>query len=381
MTLNPITRILAGRTAKMVIGILVIVEAVFISESFTTLLEITIKFGGDAWSLATLLALKMPQIIDFGLPIAIVIGFYFAITSARDNSELIVCAAAGISWKRLPVFALQIGGLGMVVSLLVSGYGLPMASYAKRIAIAQMYSAQITRQLLDPSPKITLREIGDNTLITLPGGSENGELRDNLFVYHPSVAGKLHVSLAEDWTVTRTNKSGQEGVFSANLRQFTDYSLQSRDQQLSTARVNQFSLEFKLSDLLREVDRKRRDDEVFLVGLAGLFSTSEPTDARGILGEKIARALLCPAAALLALLGAALSQFRFARLTALPFALAGVLTLDILGREILSNAAVAGVWPLSLAIAGVLAIFLLPTALVLAFTGEKVIFPLKDSTG
>lgn len=385
MTLNPITRILAGRTAKMVIGILVIVEAVFVSESFTTLLEITLEFGGGAWDLATLLLLKMPEIIDFGLPLAMVIGFYFAITTARDNSELIVCAAAGVSWSRLPLFAFQIGVIGFLTSILISGYGVPLASYAKRIAIAQMYSTQITRQLLNPSADVTIQEMNGNTVITLNGVNEGGAPKPNLFVYHPQTANKgdesWHVSLAQDWVVSETDEAGH---FRADLLSFTDYSGSSSDQPMSITQVNSMSMTFELDDLLRKVDRARRKDEVFLVALAEMFATSDgggKTVERAIFGEKLARALLCPVAAALALFGAAFSQYKYGRLTALPLALIGVLGADILSREILSTAAIAGILPLILAALGVAFMTLTPPAIFLFFNGEKVIFPLKDPVG
>jgi len=391
MTLNPITRILAGRTAMMVIGILVIVEAVFVSESFTTLLEITIRFGGGAGALAVLLLLKMPEIIGFGLPIALLIGFYFAVTMARDNSELIVCAAAGVSWRRLPAFALLIGTLGMGASLLVSGYGVPMANYAKRMAVAQMYSDQITRQLLTPSPKITLQEMADKTLITVAAAQNIGAAnapRGNLFVHHTSQKGAWHVSLAQNWQVTRAQETG---MFTATLNSFTDYwgqsaTAETADQPLSTTRVQNMSIDFELADLLREIDRTRRKDEVFLGAFGAIFKSGTgdfdlKTDVRTVFGEKIARALLCPAAALLALFAAALSQFRFGRLTALPVALGGVLGLDILGREILGAAAISGAIPLGLATLAVVALFVLPPLLFLALNGERVIFPVKDPAG
>ena len=97
---GPMTRLLAGRTMRILLGLLVLIEAIFIAESFTTTIETVVSNGGSAWDLFLLLLLQTPEIVDFALPLVLLIGLFFAINAARDDNELVVCSAAGVPWTQ-----------------------------------------------------------------------------------------------------------------------------------------------------------------------------------------------------------------------------------------------------------------------------------------
>ena len=93
---GPMTRLLGWRSLRMLLGLLALIEAIFIAESFTSLMESVVRNGGSALDLALLLTLKTPEVIDFALPLVILLGLFFAINASRDDNELVVCAAAGV---------------------------------------------------------------------------------------------------------------------------------------------------------------------------------------------------------------------------------------------------------------------------------------------
>lgn len=381
MRANPISRLLGKRTLRTVLGLLVLIEAIFMAESFTTLMETVVRNGGSVWDLALLLSLKTPEVIDFALPLALLIGIYFAIIGAREDNELIVCAGFGVSWTAIPRFALLLGLVGFFASVLVAGYLTPAAKYTQRIATHYLESKRIIAEITDPSPKNTIRQIDGRTIIATPPDTETAE-RGNLLIFEPDRGDGWRVSQADDWTV----QEGEDGAYVIVLKSFRDYAGRSADQADETAgdtdgslrrqlqmmrmTVNNLSLDFELEGLIKAVDLARSDSERVLIGAAVLrqmFVTqpdAAPLDRR--FGEMIGRALLCPFAALMAVAAAAFSGKAWGRFLALPGAVILVMSADIAARTILGDATAGGVaafWGTSGGMA--LALFALPMVYIL----------------
>ncbi len=372
------SRLLGKRTLRTVLGLLVLIEAIFMAESFTTLMETVVRNGGSVWDLALLLSLKTPEVIDFALPLALLIGIYFAIIGAREENELIVCAAAGVSWTAIPRFALLLGLVGFVASIVVAGYLTPAAKYTQRIATHYLESKRIIAEITDPSPKNTIRQIDGRTIIATPPDTETA-VRGNLLIFEPDRGDGWRVSQADDWTV----QEGEDGAYVVVLKSFRDYAGRSidpardlddsgasngardeardgtssglgetdgslrRQLQMMRMTVNNLSLDFELEGLIKAVDLARSDSERVLIGTAVLrqMFAAQP-DAAPLnrrFGEMIGRALLCPFAALLAVAAAAFSGKAWGRFLALPGAVILVMSADIAARTVLGDATAGGV--------------------------------------
>lgn len=352
---GPMTRLLAQRTFRTVIGLLALVEAIFLAESFTTLLEETVRNGGNALDLAFLLLLKSPEIIDFALPLALMLGLYFAITGARDDNELVICAAAGVPWTRIPTFAATIGILGLIVSLLFSGILTPLSSYALRLSLYDLTANLLLRQIDDPGQRNILRTIEGRTVIATPSPAAGVE-RGNLFTYRPEANGGWRVNQANDWSVVGPDAAGGYAI---EMRTFRESSGNVGDNDATQPRqpasvldllsgmavtVNTVKMAFRIDDLIKAADTVRREHETLIFQLVVSLASSdlESEAAARKFGELLARALLCPIAALLAVAAAAWSARRIGQLIVLPGAAALILAADILGRTALGDAAVLG---------------------------------------
>ena len=407
---DPILRLLFGPTFLLVTGIIICVEAIFIAESFTTIMEITIEFGGSALNALTLAALKAPEILDFGIPIALLVGIYFAVTQIREELAFVVCAAAGVSWVRIPVFAGSIGALGGVSSILLSGFVTPETRHMQRITVFDMQARQVTLQLERNSTQKAVQTIGGLTFISTGEADESGEGAKNLMVYFDSKGDNWHVSLADDWLVDGPDMLG---IYRVTLLNFSDYvgtgrpistgvdsadvppdhsdpagmilqdvlRAQSDGPRFSTLLVKSTVVEFQLDEVLGQMDELRRMDELILRDLTKSIGSEDTGSALRLLAEKLARALLCPFAALAALLAATAASGRKGRMTALPLAAIGLLGLDVVGRSALIKASASGVLMLAGGSVLLLLLTVLPVVALLYLLGERVILPFQDKTG
>ena len=91
------TRSLFLRVLAKVLIVLVTIEVVFLAEELTGILEQVLGNGGDVLSAVFILLLSSPEIFDFALALACVIGGYFAFVAAREEREMVALSAAGVS--------------------------------------------------------------------------------------------------------------------------------------------------------------------------------------------------------------------------------------------------------------------------------------------
>ncbi|MDJ0628262.1 MAG: LptF/LptG family permease [Rhodobacter sp.] len=385
-------RLLRRRTMRTVYGILLLVEVIFLSDTFTSVLERAVSNGGNALDVALLLVYRSPQMIDFALPLALMLGVYFAVTAARDDNELIICAGAGVRWTRIPVYALWVGFLGFVASLLLSGFLIPMSVFAMRLTMHELQARYVIEQLTEPGPSNAIRQFEGRTVIATPSQDPTAE-RGNIFVFNPDADGNWRVSQADDWTVVGL-ESGQG--YQVRMEGFRDYSGGPGSVQeipepqtgsgpaLNFSRVNvgTATFDFQVSELVDAADVARRSQERLLyqigLGLPLALGGEVAAEPSRRFGEMLARALLCPIAALIAVAGASWAGTRSGRYLALPVAAVTVLVADILGRAALGDAAALGAQGFWLSAAGVFALGLaIPLGYILV-RGEVMIAPSRD---
>jgi lipopolysaccharide export LptBFGC system permease protein LptF len=398
--MNPIYKLMSGPTLLLVFAIILCVEAVFMVESFTTILETTIRLGGSAWNALLLVVLKMPEIVDFGLPIALLIGVYFTLTRIREEGAFVICAAAGISWVSIPVFALLAGILAGLFSILISGFVAPQAQLIQRLAIFDLQEKQIVEQLTKNSARQQVQEFAGTVFITTSLGSDETKADNSLLVYHKTDDGSWHISLADDWVVSGPDTTGD---YIVELQNFSDYvgnlkpfglTYRQFGEQLSTGadntaqdrprfsslKVDKTSIQFRLDEILGEKDNLRRWNELALLDLILGARTDNKNDELRVLAEKSARAILNPFAALAALLAGIAANGTIGRLTALPIAVMSLLVLDVFGRVFVVWMTEFGQGAFVLG-AGVMMLgTTLPLLAVLGRSGEAIIHPFRDKT-
>ena len=374
---RPIVRLLGPRTFWLFAGIIGLVEAIYLAEEFTSLMEFIVANGGTVTDTLFLSLLKTPEIIDFALPIAILISVYFAILGARETNELMVYAAAGVPWSRIPHFAILVGLVGVTISIAFSAVITPSAAYLFRVTAQTLEGTSAIREITEPGHKNAIRSFNGRTFIATPPLVQPAN-RGNLFVFQPDEGDGWRASQADDWTIVGPRDDGSHAV---RLESYRDYVGRSEEQQvaleadigtvqgtLQTAKwdVENVAVVIRLEELLRPVDLAPQREETILLPLlvAGIVATQlgwEQFDRQ--VGQIFGRATGCLLAALLAVAAAAWTGSQFARLAGLPLSVAVILGGDVVIRTLLVDAAVQGILPFLQTFAIVLAIiFFVPLA-------------------
>ncbi|MAQ83580.1 MAG: hypothetical protein CMH12_10140 [Maritimibacter sp.] len=366
---SPMTRLLTQRALRTIVAFLVLIESIFIADIFTSTLEQVLREGGRAIDLLTILLLKSPEIVDFALPLVLFLGLYLAITRARDANELVICAAAAEPWTRIPRLAMYFGGAGFALSLLFSGLITPLASYAERLSLYDMRARTLIAELSNPADVRRVREVNGRTFIASPSDDPDAQYGD-LFVYRPGSDGSWIVAQATDWEIAGPDEARDYVV---RLQEFREIRGRSGTAPttgatagvpgLDFARINVRSMEmaFSADDVIETVDESPRATERALFQTDGpLWGEPIPQSDGSLMtrptrrfGEMLARAILCPVAAAMAVAAAAFSGTRRGRWLALPGGLLLVLAGDVGSRAILGDAVVLGYvrfWPAAIAI-------------------------------
>lgn len=390
------SQLLAGRVAKQVLLGLAVIEGIFLAESLTGILERVLRYGGSTLDALGVLFLTSPEIFDFALPLAILVGVYFSLNASREDGEFIVCSAAGIPWLRIPGFVAVVGAAGFALCLVFAGYVSPLAATLKRAVIYDLQVRQIRQQISDSSPRDTIETYGGRTFIAT-SETAGGKRLGQLFVHHPVEDGQFRITQTRDWSVAGPDQHGSflltfdsvlDYVFPASFGQppsdkdartaQTPPGQPSSDQPgLTAIRAESVTLPVNLNQIIDEVDRLRQRGEFNLSEALGAVLTpavSGPEVQRRA-GEILGRAILCPIAALFALAALAHAGRGWRRYAALPLATVGVLAFDTASRAMLGIAAQSGAMSLLFAALGLLLAGALPALALIVATGEKIIRP------
>ncbi|WP_372885690.1 LptF/LptG family permease [Shimia sp.] len=364
---GPVTRLLVLPVVARLGLLLLLVVAIFMAESFTNLLEQALRFDGGGLDVIWLMLLKAPEIVDLALALGVLIAVFFAVQEARNRGELVILATSGVRWTRVLGFAFGVGIAGALISVAVSGYVMPRAQYAERLAGARLQSDYVVRQITRPGPRNARQTILDTTFIASPPTSETQE-RGRLFVYQPGKEGSWRIGQSRDWTVRRTDEAGGHRVILHDLQAYSGAFSATAPQPVSVFRVSDGGMDFDLSEVTGKPDLALRGAERLLS-----LSSAEPRR----LGAVGARALLVPTAALLALAAILLGGRGLTRFLALPGAVVALLFYDVLGRMWIADAVQS--LPAALLIPAAVAAYIAPALGFVAWRGEAIMKPLRGA--
>lgn len=355
--------------------ILALVEIVFLSEQFTGLMESVVKSGGSALDLVKLLLWEVPAILDLALPAALLVGVHSAVGRARREGELVVLTAAGAPVRGLVLGVLMIGLAGGALSFAIAGVVAPAASYAQRVSLHALTVRHIQQRISQPGESgmtFAAREVD-----FVATGAE-GE-PPSLMVRRPPDSRPWRYAFAGDWEVTGPDAEERGNFRLGQVTAIGDLPpLGGTEAELRLNRMAAGSVDvgFEMDDILPVLDRTPREDERPLVpGLQTLMAgmaLEEVTDPARV-ARIWARALLVPAAALLALLAVWGGTVRGVRAAALPLALVALVLCDLVTRAWLGGTvAGAGLW---LACGAVFVLLVILPLAALRVAGEALIRP------
>ena len=362
---GPVFRILAVPTIARLALLVGLVVAVFLAESFTTLMEGAIRHGGNSQHVAALLAYKAPEIIDLALALGVLIALYFALNDTRQRGELVILATSGVRWTRIMWFAIWLGAVGGLLSVLVSGYLVPAARYGERITKAELRKDYVLAQVLEVGPRNTLQTINDITFIATPPRDVDQE-RGKLFAFQKHPSGSWRAGQSHDWTVTGPNADGSYRLHMNETTAYEGLPSGERAMPISVFRARNTGLDFEMQKIISEVSKLRQSwERPLIVGAVSLQR----------LAEVLSRAILVPTAALLALAAVLAAGRGLMRFVSLPLAAVLLLFYDVLGRTLVLET--VGSLPfLNLVLLTMLAYLGPPLAYVL-LRGEDIMIPVR----
>ncbi|MGH1423976.1 MAG: LptF/LptG family permease [Pseudooceanicola sp.] len=339
--MRPYLRLVLRPTLVIAASILGLVEIIFLAEKFTGLLNTVVQTGGTWFDLVRLLFWEMPEILDLALPAALLVGVHAAVGRARRDGELVVLAGTGAPVRGLVLGILLVGVLGAALSFAISGFASPAASYAQRVSLHRLTVANVARSISAPGESGTTFTTGGTDFVAT--GREDGP--PSLMIRREPEAKPWRYAFAGDWEVsgpdtndTGTFRLGQVTAF-GDLPGLTDAGAEAQLNRMAAGRVQ---VGFEMQDVLPALDRNPRANELPVLPLIKFLAIGgaieDAIDPRRV-ALAWARALLVPAAALLALMAVWGGTVRQVRAAALPFALVGLVLTDLIARAWLSGIA------------------------------------------
>ena len=138
---------LTTRTVAIYLVVTAVICGVYLVEQFLPLLESALRYAFSTSAFGTLLLLTLPRIIEFALPLAALCVAYFMILDARERRELLVISASGAGSTHLAVTVLLAGGIAAAISLGISGFAKPAASFAFRSTLTSSVAAALSKEI------------------------------------------------------------------------------------------------------------------------------------------------------------------------------------------------------------------------------------------
>ncbi|SMP03504.1 LptF/LptG family permease [Shimia sagamensis] len=364
----PIVRVLGKPLILRLLLLLLVIEAIFLAESFTTLMEHALRYGGTARDVLHLLSFKTPEILDLALAISLLIATYFATQDARNRGELVILATAGIHWARVIAFVLALGIFGGALSFLNAGLILPMAKFGERLALADLQKNHVLSRIQNGSPQTTVQTIRDTTFIASPPRAAT-QTRGQLFVFQPNVTGNWRLALSQDWQVTDPAPADTHTITLQSLSVLEAPYPNDQIKPLNRFTTTQASFAFQMSDALPAPSHIRTTAEQLLD-----LNTNEPAQ----LTRLFTRALMVPMAGLLALAALVVGGAGPWRHAALPLAALLMMSCDVASRALLAQWSILIPTPAILLLATLL--YLGPPFAYLLWRGEALMTPQRGRT-
>ncbi|MEQ9692961.1 LptF/LptG family permease [Shimia sp. SDUM112013] len=368
---GPVFSILGKPFARRLGLLLLMVVGIFLVESFTTLMERALQFGGNPWDVAMLLGYKAPEIVDIALAIGVLVALYFALSEARNRGELVILATSGVRWTRIVGFALSIGVMGGALSYAVAGYVVPRAQYGERVKMAELRAGHVLQQIAETGPRSEILSTEHASFIANPPlSSESSAERGPLFILQTNPDESWRVIRSYDWTILETpTPEAPDGrrIVLESLRAFDGPPPdQAAFTNLNVFNTQSADLSFRLQDIAPEPALAAA------VGEHVLRFNREDSRRVAAVG---ARALLVPAAALLAIVAVLAGGNGPARFVVLPSAIATVMAYDVLGRTFVLDGLEFFTPPFLILIA--CAVYLGPALIFVAWRGEAIMKPVR----
>lgn len=135
------------RILGLALAIFTALIAVFGIEKLTWLIDVALRFRVGLGSFATLYFTLLPDVADFILPIALVIGCYTIVLQKREAREYLVWASAGDGHRMLVSTAWAVGLIGALLCLWLSGFVKPAASLVFRQTYVQAMADAVSTGL------------------------------------------------------------------------------------------------------------------------------------------------------------------------------------------------------------------------------------------
>lgn len=336
-------RLVAWRILWQGLLILLLVEAIFIAEKLNETIITVLDRGAPAVLIPIFVGLRMPDVFNLALPIALAVATYRVLLQAREDREMLILAGMGVAASRMLRIAWVAGLIALAVSLVVSGAIAPLALFTQRYLLFETrfaalkdggtpgvfygfgeFTAFVTRSDADARQLIIhqRRKQSSETeaIITAAGGELVG--LDGRGPLALRLADATIVNFASPLAAAGTDPSGRE---------ITCPSCPLLPRAVPTRMMQSRSLDAALApDLLTEFPPRGRD--IAEASLADLLTGAGPAQSRRAraveTGRRLGRALLCLLAPLIACLAVALTGAR-TRVVALPLAAAAVLALDL----------------------------------------------------
>jgi lipopolysaccharide export LptBFGC system permease protein LptF len=139
------TASLVGRIVRSYLLITALICGIYLVEQFVPLLENAMRYAFGGLVFGKLLLMLTPGIIDFALPLAVLSVAYFVVLDARERRELLAISAAGSGATHLVVVVVATGALAAGVSLAISGFVKPAASFAFRTTFAASLNETLSK--------------------------------------------------------------------------------------------------------------------------------------------------------------------------------------------------------------------------------------------
>ncbi len=316
-----VTRVLLWPSLLKTLGIMALIEAVFLAEVFEGLMNEVLSHGGRIRNLAWLLLLNAPDIAALALALGLMVALFFAISDARSRGELLILASSGIAWRRVVGFALVLGCAGGALAWGVAGQVVPRAQLAQQVAVATLQADHLRDRIIGRAPHRRVQSIDRMTVIT---PENQGHEPPPIFIFEDAQNRQWRAGLSPDWAITAPEADEQHRLV---MRALVGYS-----GRLTTGPTDNMT-----------IDSFRTDSATFAFAMDTIVPVPVPQRPVDLVSKQktptdlLARILLVPMAALAGLV-ALLYSGGLARFVALPLALLWVMVMDVAGRGILSAA-------------------------------------------
>lgn len=113
-----------------------ILVLIFLVERLEFLVGVAFDFGLGGFEVLTLAASMMPRIVDYVMPISVLLSVYFAVLVRRERRELLVLESAGIGLRPVIIVLLGVAAAASLVSFVVTAYLKPASYFSFRSALS-----------------------------------------------------------------------------------------------------------------------------------------------------------------------------------------------------------------------------------------------------